>query len=128
MDSGVTSKSASLQRPSMEHDDDDDDERGLTSRDEEEERGVNDGSLVSAPPPPPMQEPDPAHPFPFNVIPGTDFELRKSFQASCLSLAARSTRSSCQSLVPTDDEEGEVGLSVQIQPFMGFLFEQFFFS
>lgn len=59
------------------------------------------------PPPPPveMDDPDPAHPFPFNVIPVEgDFSTRRSLQASCLSLAARSIRSSCQSLLPTDNE------------------------
>ncbi len=92
MDSGVTSKSASLPRPSFD--------RGDT-----EEGGDDDGDNP-LPPPPPMPEPDPAHPYPFNIIPaGTDFESRRSMQASCLSLAARSTRSSCQSLVPTDDDE-----------------------
>uniref|UniRef100_A0A0X3PCD3 FERM domain-containing protein n=2 Tax=Schistocephalus solidus TaxID=70667 RepID=A0A0X3PCD3_SCHSO len=57
-------------------------------------------------PPPPLPEPDPAHPYPFNVIP-VNFFAQRSFEASCLSLAARSTRSSCQSIVDETNLEGE---------------------
>lgn len=94
LDSGITSKSASLSRPSF------DASAGGLEEDEE---------LPPPPPPPPMEmeDPDPAHPFPFNVIPVEgDFATRRPMQASCLSLAARSVRSSCQSLLPTDNEVG----------------------
>ncbi|BHF73606.1 FERM, ARHGEF and pleckstrin domain-containing protein 1 [Sparganum proliferum] len=57
-------------------------------------------------PPPPLPEPDPAHPYPFNVIP-VNFFAQRSFEASCLSLAARSTRSSCQSIVDETNLDGE---------------------
>lgn len=93
LDSGITSKSASLSRPPF------DASAGGVEEDEE---------LPPPPPPPPMemQDPDPAHPYPFNVIPVEgDFSTRRPMQASCLSLAARSVRSSCQSLLPTDNED-----------------------
>ncbi|KAL5966154.1 FERM ARHGEF and pleckstrin domain-containing protein 2 [Taenia solium] len=98
LDSGITSKSASLSRPSFD--------ASAAGLEEDEE-------LPPPPPPPPMEmeDPDPAHPFPFNVIPVEgDFATRRPMQASCLSLAARSVRSSCQSLLHTDedlDEDGE---------------------
>ncbi|KAM3171777.1 hypothetical protein ACTXT7_015927 [Hymenolepis weldensis] len=100
LDSGITSKSASLSRPSYD-----------TSRGNLNEDDDDDDSLPPPPPPPmDMEDPDPAHPYPFNVIPvgeGVDFSTRRSLQASCLSLAARSVRSSCQSLLPTDNEDME---------------------
>uniref|UniRef100_A0A5K3F384 FERM domain-containing protein n=1 Tax=Mesocestoides corti TaxID=53468 RepID=A0A5K3F384_MESCO len=95
LDSGVTSKSASLSRPSGD--------LAKIGNDD-----ANAGRDFTLPPTPPLPEPNPAHPYPFNIIPAeTDLACRRSLQASCLSLAARSTHWSCQSLVPTDDETAE---------------------
>ena len=94
LDSGITSKSASLSRPTFDASGVDEENENMTS--------------VSPAPPTNMEldDPDPVHPFPFNVIPGSelDFAARRSLQASCLSLATRSLRSSCQSLLHTDCE------------------------